>query len=58
MKYFLINKEMDAGISVNDDGDDMYHYQNVSSVLTCNSLAEAEAICSDINADITREIKI
>ena len=58
MKYFLINKEIETGITVKDDGDEYYNYETVSSVLTCNSLAEAEAICQEISADIVREIKI
>lgn len=58
MRYFLINKEIETGGFVNDDGDDRYTYEDIPSVLTCNSLTEAEAICSEINASIIREIKI
>ena len=57
MRYFLISLEVDAGTSVNSDGDDIYHYQSVRSVLTCQSLAEAQDICSEINAQIVREIQ-
>lgn len=57
MRYFLISKEVDSGISVNSDGDDIYNYQNVESILTCESLAEAEDICSEISAHIIREIQ-
>lgn len=57
MKYFIISKEVET-ITPVSDGDDIYHYQTVVSVLTCNSKAEAEAICENINADLIRAIDI
>ncbi len=58
MKYFLIEKEIETGGYVNSDGDDRYTNATIPSVLTCHTMAEAEAICLEINADIIREIGI